>query len=398
MIKKILLGILLLGIFLFNTHFIHGEVSIQECKDQNFKTDQECIDYLQKKALEKQGEKRTLSSQIAVMDSQIRLTEARISATKQQISELALDINTATKKIDNLEKALDNLTKVFINRIVATYKVGKTQTFEILLSSGNIPNFFSRLNYLKVARSHDKEIIIQTQQAKSDYTNQKDIFEAKKKRAEILKASLDRFTAQLAQERRNKQTLLEVTRNDEARYQQLLSQAQAELAIAFGGGSEKLIRSVKQGDVIGTVISGSSGCSSGTHLHFEVHKNASIEDASAYLQPKSIIYKDSESEVGTVNPRGSYPWPLNDPIYITQGYGMTPYAQTGAYRDKNGVNHPHYGIDMGSNSSLSVKAVRDGELYGGSISCGGRYPGTLLYAKVKHSDGIDTLYLHMIPN
>src|SRR5258708_7277178 len=131
---------------------------------------------------ELRGQANTLSSQIAVMDNQINLAQARIDSTKQQISDLTLDIDTADKKIGGLAKSLDNLIKVLLNRMVTTYEIGQTQPFEILVSSTNATNFFSRLNYLKVAQAHDKQLIYLTQQAKNDYANQKNIFEDKKKK------------------------------------------------------------------------------------------------------------------------------------------------------------------------------------------------------------------------
>lgn len=379
--KLFILVFLLLSFFL-----AHSSVEALECED---KQGQEKINCLQNKVNELKGQKRTLSSQIAVMDSQIRLTEARIFAAKQEISELTLDIETADKKIDSLESSLDNLIKVLINRMVATYEIGRAQPFEILLSSNNVTSFFSRLNYLRIAQQHDKQLIYLTQQAKSDYANQKDIFENKKKRVEALKTQLENYTLQLEQNKNAKQALLTETQGNEATYQALLQQAQAELAVTFGGGTEAFMRDVKEGDSIGTIIYGQSGCSTGSHLHFEVHKNDKVDDPNNYLSSTSYSYPYGESDSGSINPRGPWPWPINQPIYITQGYGMTPYAQSGAYSGS-----PHYGIDM-YNNSLVVKAVASGQLYRGSYQCKN---GTLYYAKVKQSDGINVLYMHIYPN
>lgn len=221
--RKFLLLVFLLGFSFFGSY---TSVRALECDD---KQGQEKVTCLEKVTQELDSQEKTLSSQIAVMDSQIRLTEARIFATKQEITELALDIDTANKKISNLENALDDLIKILLNRIVTTYEIGRIQPFEILLSSANVTNFFSRLNYLKVVQVHDKQLIYLTQQAKSDYANQKDIFEAKKKRAEILKASLDRYTAQLAQEKASKQALLTETKGENAVYQSLLTEARKQL-------------------------------------------------------------------------------------------------------------------------------------------------------------------------
>lgn len=224
--KKLLLLIFLTLSFIIFPSQASAQVT-DDCKDIG--DPQKRADCYSAKLKELQGQKKTLSSQIAVMDSQIRLTESRIAATQLEVANLALDIDTADQKIDTLEQALDGLTKILLNRIVVTYQVGRIQPFEILFSSTSASSFISRLNYLRIAQAHDKEIIYQTQQAKSDYTNQKDIFEAKKTRAETLKASLDRFTVQLNQERASKQNLLAVTNNDEVRFQQLLREAQAQI-------------------------------------------------------------------------------------------------------------------------------------------------------------------------
>lgn len=383
--------ILLLIFFLFLSFFISPKITqALECED---KTDQEKITCLQNKVNELRGQKRTLSSQIAVMDSQIRLTEARILGTKQEISELGLDIDTADKKIDNLENALNNLIKILLNRMVATYEIGRAQPFEILLSSNNASSFFSRLSYLRIAQQHDKQLIYLTQQAKSDYANQKSIFQEKRKKAEILKISLEKYTSQLAQDKVNKQNLLIVTNNDESRYQQLLNQAQAERAITFGGGVDTFMRDVNQGDSIGFIAtySNSPGCSTGAHLHFEVQKDGTVQNPNNYLRSANYTYpKDyDQGYYGSVNPTGDLPWPLNEPIVIYQGYGSHGFAQTSGYY----ANGTHTGIDMDS-SSTTVKAVKTGKLYGGSYNCSN---GKLYYAKIIHDGGLVTWYLHTLP-
>ncbi|QQG41005.1 MAG: hypothetical protein HYV37_01635 [Candidatus Levyibacteriota bacterium] len=188
------------------------------------------INELQGKVKDLQGQERTLSSQINVMDNQIKLTELRINSTKQQIVSISGDIQTANKKIDSLEQALRKLTKVLINRIVVTYEVGSIQPFHILLASDNAQDFLSRLSYLKVAQENDKKLIFATQQAKNDYVTQKQIFEDKKKKVEALKTQLEAYTKQLSVDKQNRQRLLTETQGDEANYQKLLAQAEAQLA------------------------------------------------------------------------------------------------------------------------------------------------------------------------
>lgn len=203
------------------------------------------ISDLQNKITETQKTGKTLSSQISAMDNQVKLTELRITTTKQQIDDLTDDINTTTKKITHLEESLDDLTKVLLNRVVATYKSGSIDTLEVIAAADSAAEVFSRANYLRLVQEHDKQLLYETQQAKNDYANQKAIFEEKKQKVEALKAQLEGYTAQLAKDKKAKQDLLASTQNDEARYQKMLREAQAQInafksftsAAALTGGS-----------------------------------------------------------------------------------------------------------------------------------------------------------------
>ena len=345
------------------------------------------INDLQNKISDLQGQEKTLSSQIAVMDSQIKLTEYRIEATQEQITSISLDIDTASKKISGLEESLNNLVNVLANRIVATYEVGTIQPFQILLTSSSASDFLKRLNYLKIAQSHDKKLIYDTQQAKVDYANQKAIFEDKKKQVEALKKQLEAYTTQLNQEKQGKQKLLADTRGSEANYQRLLAEAKAEYeqiqGIVSGKGTEGEIGSVNEGDTIATVIQGASCNSSGTHLHFTVSRNGNAENPFNYLKPVDYV---NDSGGDTFNPSGSWNWPIDTPIHFNQGYGVTWFVT--AY-------HPypfHNGIDIDGPSS-NVKAVKSGTLFQGSYS--GNSGCRLRYVRVHQPDGLDTYYLHI---
>jgi hypothetical protein len=164
------------------------------------------------------------------LDNQIKLTQYRIESTQEQITSVTLDIDTTSKKITSLQNTLDTSITVLLNRIVATYEVGTIQPFQILLTSSTASDFFTRLNYLRLAQAHDKQLIYDTQQAKTDYSNQKNIFENNKKQLEVLQQQLQAQTDQLNQENQAKQDLLTQTQGSEENYQSLLAQAKAQLA------------------------------------------------------------------------------------------------------------------------------------------------------------------------
>jgi peptidoglycan hydrolase CwlO-like protein len=191
---------------------------------------QALIQQYEQKIGDLQGQEKTFSSQIAIMDNQIKLTEYRIEATQEQITSITLDIDTAAKKITNLQNALQTSIAVLINRIVATYEVGTIQPVQILLTSNSASDFITRVNYLRLAQAHDKKLIYDTQQAKVDYTNQKSILQDQKVQVEQLKKQLQAYSNQLDQEKQAKQQLLTETQGSEANYQSLLAQAKAQLA------------------------------------------------------------------------------------------------------------------------------------------------------------------------
>lgn len=254
-IRKIQLIFLLILFFLLPANKIFAEdptpAPTSPPNTQQIQDLQGQINDLQNKINDLENQKKTLSSQIAVMDNQVKLTQLKINATERQIVNLSLDIDTADKKINNLQRSLQKLTGVLINRIVATYEVGTVQPLHVLLSSNNASNFFTRLNYLKIAQEHDKKLIFDTTQAKNDYSNQKEIFEDKKRKVEDLQAELEAYNTQLEQEKKSKQTLLAETQGSEANYQRLLSAAQAQLA-----GFSRFVTS--QGGA--SILSGQTAC------------------------------------------------------------------------------------------------------------------------------------------
>src|SRR3989344_2099852 len=370
-------------------------VSLEECEKNSAINVNECIDIFSNKIEDLGNQKKTLSSQIAQFDTQIKLTQLRISEAEATIEKLEKEISALGFRIGYVTESIGQLEILVKERIVATYQQSFISNLELLLTSSDFSDLILKLQYLRQVQENDKKILASLQETRSNYANQKDEREQKQAAIEENKKKLEGLRMNLDQQKLEKQVLLTATKNDETRFQRLLAQAQAERAIVFGGGTDVFIRNVNQGDSIGSIAarSASPGCSSGAHLHFEVHKNGSVQNPNDYLKSGvNYYYSDNdEAGVGSINPHGDLPWPISEPIEITQGYGMTPYE-----RSSNAYGGgPHNGIDMDSGSS-TVKAVKSGKLYGGSIQCGGKYPGPLYYAKVEHTDGLVTWYLHMV--
>ncbi len=226
--KRLLIFILAIVGFGVSGAFVYAQTQStgnqQQVNDLNNR-----IRELERKVSDLKSQGNSLSSQIAAMDGQISLTEYRIDATQKEVMDITLDIESAGKRMNNLEGSLDNTTKVLLNRIVATYQAGDAKELQVLLASGNMSDLMSRANYLKIVQSHDRQLLYDTQQARNDYANQKTILEQKKKKVEELNKQLEGYQVQLDKDKASKQSLLTATKNDEAHYQTLLSQARAQV-------------------------------------------------------------------------------------------------------------------------------------------------------------------------
>lgn len=175
------------------------------------------ISEYQAKIIQLQAQANSLNNQIAQFDAQIRLTELKIQQTLEQIDLLG-------GRIDEIEISLSSLTDAFSARVIQTYKMSRTaEPLVVLLGSDSLSSAVSQYHYLQKIQSADRDLMLRLQNTQNIYIDQKGDLED-------LQLQLEKQQSQLANEKAAKANLLAVTKNDEARYQQLLKEAQAQLA------------------------------------------------------------------------------------------------------------------------------------------------------------------------
>lgn len=319
----------------------------------------------------------TLSNQIAQYDAQIKLAGLKISEIEEQVALLGNRINL-------LETSLNSLTQAFSQRAEKTYKMARLgEPLILLMTASDLSEMVSSFHYLKRIQEADRDLLLRLEDAQANYKEEK-------VEQEDLQAELEEQKRALDAQKFAKANLLQITRNDEVRYQELLAKASAELAaiqaIIAGQGKEVEVGGVGEGERIASMIAGASTCSTGGHLHFEVVKDGAHNNPANFLVNKGVEWDNAPD--GPFGFSGSWQWPMNDPIRITQGYGMTYYAANLRYYGGS----PHTGLDMVNSSNYTVKAVGPGTLFRGSIACGG---GTLRYVHIVQEDDYDTYYLHV---
>lgn len=371
-----------LGLFVVLTQFVslsHAQDSLEEKKKE--------IEALQAKLTEIQGQKQTLAKTIEYLNTKIVLTQKQIERTEAEITVLESEVQSLTGKITVLDSNLGKLSSVLVNRINLTYKKSSVEPMYLLLSSDGFGEFMKKYKYTRVGQKHDKKVMYELEKARTNFNEQKVAKEEKQVELEVAKKRLTTQRASLNQQQQEKSILLQVTRNDEKKYQEMVARAKAELeaiqAVISGKGTETEVKNVSEGDSIASVIVGASACSTGTHLHFEVVRDAKRVNPFSVLKSTSLIWDNADPES---NGSGSWLWPIPDPVRVTQSFGQTSYSSRYA-------GNFHTGIDIVNDSgNMDVKSVRPGTLFRGAIKCGS---GTLRYVRVKHDDGYDSYYLHV---
>ncbi len=408
--KKTLLWALPLIILLIPLFVVLGEDSLNQDDVEEL---EDKIEQYEEKLEEIKGRAKTLSNEIEYMNSQISLTEIRIqssiskiSTTEKEIEKLAGDIDDLKTRILKLEKSIDHQKDVLNARMRERYKSREDTPMVVLFGSATLDSMIHKVEYLKAMERYDNKLLIEMGDTKTRYDMQKNLFEQKKEEEEKLKtkllnekANLDTYKGNLVNQQNEKERLLEVTQNDEAKYQKLLEEAQRELNQIVGAASALVnteAREVKKGELIG--IQGNTGYSFGAHLHFGVYRYSSLKEISGWnwyysnyvdplkmLKSKTVYWNTGCESAGDKKVgKGDWSWPMSNPT-ISQGFGVTCWSPI----YYGGKVHP--AIDMWGPVNSPVYAVEDGDAYFCRNCLGDGGNGVFIF----HDDDYMTVYWHL---
>ena len=292
------------------------------------------------------AEKQTLQKAINQLTLERKKVSAEISKTENLIGSTDLEINKLILEISRTEADIEKNQEAIAEIIRDQYKAGDMTLVELLLQNKNFSEFWGTI---EAHESVQNSMAVKVDELSSLHRlldEKKD--NSTKKRGDLvsLQTQYKDQNSVLTNNQKERNSLLEVTKNEEKNYQRLLAEKQE--------AKEQIVKELRD---------------------FE----AKIQ---FILDPNTIPGR------GTA----VFAWPLRN-VIITQYFGGTEFAKrnSGAY----GGRAYHPGIDLGTARGTAIYAPLNGVVRAtGNTDL---VPGCYSWGKwtlIDHSNGLSTLYAH----
>jgi murein DD-endopeptidase MepM/ murein hydrolase activator NlpD len=339
------------------------------------------IDELQTKSQQLQANIDANSNKIQELSAQADSLQKKVDELNVEIARANTEIQLTEVKLEELrlrliaaEEELERQKKLLKSTLQAIYERSGASTFELLMATDSFTDFVNEQEYLGQLQSAVKqstdEVIRLKQQIEAEKTAQEELLTKQQQQRAVVDAK-----------RAEQQDLLNSTQGEESRYRAIVAQQQDELqeaeeqlAALLSAGNYVSYGPVYRGQVIGSV--GSTGYSTGPHIHFQVYRNGSTVNPSA----------------GGSTLINGYQWPLFGGVgWISQAYGCVAGYWDYSVKCNGGQNSFHSGLDIATSAYTPVVAADNGEVIFKGCRAGLGY-----VVVIEHGGGWQTWYPHMV--
>ena len=357
------LGIFLIAVFAFAQISYAQEPTLDELKkdievknEELKKLEEEAEKYRQgvsehqERGQNLKAEIARINGIIAQINRDIAVTEKKLNKTELEITALGIEINEKETSIKKLKAGLAGLIQILFER-------QKESLFATLFKNRLLSDFFRQLDSYSYLEGKILGSVENLRNLQKELSEEKKDAEGKKKEEEGLRQTLKGRQSASASEKNTRQQILNVTQNQEKKYQQLLQDQEKKIAAL-----EIEIRDIES--KIQVTIDPSSLPDKGSGVL-------------AWPLPQ-VTLKSCKSLKEALN-------------CITQFFGYTSFAAVGAYSGKG-----HNGVDFRAAYGTRVNSAENGVVVGvGDTDIGCRGASYGKWILIRHNNNLSTLYAHL---
>lgn len=222
--------ILLLSFVMPFSSFASELEDIKKDLENQIKQKQEEIDQHQEKIKESQSKAKTLNNEISILEGQIDKIRLEISQVDLTIQKSTLNIQEIDGKINDLESQIKGKKNLLAEYIRLFAYCDQETLLEIILKNEKFSDFFDEMKALETVQEEIYSVLSLIRELKEELIVDKKEIEAEREEQNALK-SLQLVQKYSVESKQNqKERLLDETKGQEQRYQQLIQGAQQDIA------------------------------------------------------------------------------------------------------------------------------------------------------------------------
>lgn len=290
-------------------------------------------------------EKDSLSNAIKALDLSKKKLEADTKITENKVAAKNLEIRELSLQIGDKSERITDSKRVITQSLYTLSQMNSASVIETILSQKSFSDMWSSADELTNLQGTMQDRIVELEGLKVNLEGNKKLTEKKKAELVSLQNDLKNQTKIIAENVREKNSILAETKNTEANYKQLLATKEKQKAA------------------------------------FEQEITALESALKITIDPNSIPSSGSTVLI----------WPLAN-AKITQYFGNTTFSiqNPGAYKGAG-----HNGIDFAASIGTPVKSAATGVVSQVINTNLAQRCGYGKWIAVKHSNGLTTLYAHL---
>ncbi len=191
-----------------------------------------------------QKEGKNLKGEIGSLNAKIDKLNLQIKTVNLTLNKINSDINETQKNINQIESKIENYKYVLAKAIRNLYESDKQNLMEIVFANNQLSNFYNDVTSIVIIQNNLRTALSQVVKLRQELLAKKQDLSDDKEDAENLKAVQQSQKSTVESTKKQKDTLLKVTKGKESEYQKLLKQTEVSAAqiririFEFLGGGE----------------------------------------------------------------------------------------------------------------------------------------------------------------